>query len=169
MFFVLINVFVVFERTVHALERIAMCKYLMHEVSECFRMENSWYTPFYNSPCMTARLLHFHRHNEPFLKNHTTFAPIFKPRPIQKRFVLLSFILEHACRLQCTHRVFKVWWLVAGSSSENGSRLSETARLLKNVRSVFFRKSHTQIDQEVELSREYSKRLLLTDAHAHPF
>lgn len=41
------------------------------------------------------------------------------------------------------------------SSSKNGSRLSETARLLKNVRSVFFRKSHTRIDMEVELARKY--------------
>lgn len=73
MFFVLINVFVVFERTVHALERIAMCKYLMHEVSECFRMVNSWHS-FYTFPCMTAQLLHFHLQNEPFLTNKTTFA-----------------------------------------------------------------------------------------------
>ncbi|KAB0800093.1 hypothetical protein PPYR_07973 [Photinus pyralis] len=44
--------------------------------------------------------------------------------------------------------------------------MSETARLLKNVRSVFFRKSHTRVDMEVELARKYFYSLhLLTASH----
>ncbi|KAK4886421.1 hypothetical protein RN001_002692 [Aquatica leii] len=39
---------------------------------------------------------------------------------------------------------------------ETNSSLSETARLLKNVRSVFFRKSHTRIDMEVELAHGFA-------------
>lgn len=34
-------------------------------------------------------------------------------------------------------------------------RLTETARLLRNVRNVFSRKSNTRVNMELELSREY--------------
>lgn len=35
------------------------------------------------------------------------------------------------------------------------SRLTETARLLRNVRNVFSRRSNTRVNMELELSREY--------------
>ncbi|KAF5302279.1 hypothetical protein FQA39_LY10318 [Lamprigera yunnana] len=41
-------------------------------------------------------------------------------------------------------------------SKETKGSMSETARLLKNVRSVFFRKSHTRIDMEVELAHGFA-------------
>lgn len=36
------------------------------------------------------------------------------------------------------------------------SRLTETARLLRNVRNVFSRRSNTRVNMEIELSREYN-------------
>lgn len=38
------------------------------------------------------------------------------------------------------------------------SRLTETARLLRNVRNVFSRRSNTRVNMEIELSREYEQQ-----------
>lgn len=71
------------------------------------------------------------------------------------KYIFFCLIQINLNLTQKNRKYITIIWTKQKPQSKPFSRLTETARLLRNVRNVFSRRSNTRVNMEIELSREY--------------